>query len=85
MGVAGRVCRHCRLDDLITGWELRLFQLTAVGRSGAHISAEDAVRQAQAGRLRVVGRGGLNEKAGPAVSARTASQCLHQYRQVWWQ
>jgi hypothetical protein len=74
MGVAGRHCRHCHLDDLITAWELRLFQLTAVGRGGGHISAEDAVRRTQlAARQRVVGRGGLNEEAGNAVRAPASS------------
>ena len=68
MGIAGRHCRHCHLDDLITAWELRLFQLTAVGRGGGQLSAEDAVQRAQqAARQRTVGRGGLNEEAGNAV------------------
>ena len=68
MGIAGRHCRHCHLDDLITAWELRLFQLTAVGRGGGQLSAEDAVARAQqAARQRTVGRGGLNEEAGNAV------------------
>ena len=43
MGIAGRHCRHCTLDDLITAWELRLFQLTAVGRGGLNEEAGNAV------------------------------------------
>lgn len=76
MGIAGRHCRHCTLDDLITGWELRLFQLTAVGRGGGQLSAEDAVQRAQqAARQRTVGRGGLNEEAGNAVRLWTVGIC----------
>ncbi len=65
--MTGRECRHCQLDDLVTAWEVRLFQLTAVGRGRAAITAEEAVKQAQAARMRAVGRGGLNEQVGLQV------------------
>lgn len=28
MGVLGRVCRHCKLDEDMRTWEARLFQLS---------------------------------------------------------
>jgi hypothetical protein len=28
MGVLGRVCRHCKLDEGMRTWEARLFQLS---------------------------------------------------------
>lgn len=28
MGVSGRVCRHCKLDEGLRTWEARLFQLS---------------------------------------------------------
>ena len=50
LGEAGRVCRHCRLDDVWVGWEARLFRLEsrAMG-AGGHVSHEDALRQVSPG------------------------------------
>ena len=41
------MCRHCRLDELLLAWELRLFSLQtrALNRDTRGISAEDALRQ----------------------------------------
>ena len=46
LGEAGRVCRHCRMDDVWVGWEARLFRLEsrAMG-AGDYVSHEDALRQ----------------------------------------
>ncbi|EIE26712.1 hypothetical protein COCSUDRAFT_59229 [Coccomyxa subellipsoidea C-169] len=64
LGEAGRVCRHCKMDDVWLGWEMRLFRLdTRAMEAGAHVSPEDALRQAQAATLRHIGRGGLDEEA----------------------
>lgn len=50
LGEAGRMCRHCRMDDLWLAWELRLFRLdTRALVAGAHVSAEDALRQVRPG------------------------------------
>ncbi len=44
------MCRHCRMDDLWLAWELRLFRLeTRALAAGAHVSAEDALRQVRLG------------------------------------
>eukprot|EP00887_Chlorella_sp_A99_P002685 scaffold6.g2685.t1 len=61
--VAGRVCRHCRLEDLFLRWEGRAFQLSAKAAApGAAVSAEDALLQARAQQQDMaVGRGGLGE------------------------
>ena len=71
LGARGAVCDHCRLDESFLTWELSLFALTtrAVAGGGARarsggISAEDAVRAAQAAALARVGRGGLGEEGG---------------------
>ena len=50
LGEAGRVCRHCRMDDVWVGWEARLFRLEsrAMG-AGGHVSHEDALRQVSLG------------------------------------
>ena len=46
MGEAGRVCRHCRMDDVWVGWETRLFRLeTRAMGAGGYVSHEDALRQ----------------------------------------
>ena len=46
LGEAGRVCRHCRMDDVWIGWETRLFRLEARAMgAGGYVSHEDAVRQ----------------------------------------
>lgn len=47
LGQAGKVCMHCRLDELLMAWELRLFSLQAhaVNKRGL-VTAEDALRQA---------------------------------------
>lgn len=46
LGEAGRVCRHCRMDEVWLAWEMRLFRLDARAMAaGANVSAEDAVRQ----------------------------------------
>lgn len=48
MGVRGRVCEHCRLDELFLAWELRLFCLhTRALTAGTKVTAEEAARQAQ--------------------------------------
>lgn len=40
------MCRHCRMDDIWLGWEMRLFRLeTRALAAGSHVSAEDALRQ----------------------------------------
>ncbi|KAK9810177.1 hypothetical protein WJX72_006177 [[Myrmecia] bisecta] len=65
LGVAGRVCPHCRLDEQLLAWEVRLFSLqTRAMAAGQEISAEEAIRQAQAATLRRVGQGGYKEQAG---------------------
>ncbi|CAK0735069.1 hypothetical protein CVIRNUC_000523 [Coccomyxa viridis] len=62
LGEAGRVCRHCRMDDVWIGWETRLFRLEARAMgAGGYVSHEDAVRQAQAASLRRITQGGLDE------------------------
>lgn len=63
MGVQGSVCHHCQLDELAMAWELRLFCLTATGRSKGPVTAEQAVAQAQLAARQRIGRGGLNESA----------------------
>ena len=46
LGEAGRVCRHCRMDDVWVGWETRLFRLEARAMgAGGYVSHEDALRQ----------------------------------------
>ncbi|KAK9844148.1 hypothetical protein WJX81_006007 [Elliptochloris bilobata] len=70
LGEAGRVCAHCRLDERWLAWELRLFSLQSRAlAAGAAVSAEDALRQAQAQTLRRVGRGGLHEEGGEGGGA----------------
>lgn len=46
-GQAGRVCAHCKFDEIQIGWELRLFSLQAhsLSKSKTSVSAEDAVRK----------------------------------------
>jgi hypothetical protein len=45
LGHVGRVCAHCRLDELSLAWELRLFCLTtrALGGPDVQVSAEAAL------------------------------------------
>ncbi|CAL8467045.1 g6581 [Coccomyxa elongata] len=70
LGEAGRVCRHCKMDDVWVAWEIRLFRVeTRAMEAGAYVSAEDALRQAQAAMLRHIGRGGLNEEGGVASAS----------------
>ena len=40
------MCAHCKLDELLMGWELRLFSLQthAVNKRGI-VTADDALRQ----------------------------------------
>ncbi|KAK9793457.1 hypothetical protein WJX73_010752 [Symbiochloris irregularis] len=65
LGESGRVCAHCRLDERCLAWEMRLHSVhTRALVAGTAVSAEDALRQAQAAALRRVGQGGLNEVAG---------------------
>ncbi|KAL3154030.1 hypothetical protein ABBQ32_013581 [Trebouxia sp. C0010 RCD-2024] len=65
LGVAGRVCQHCRLDEQFVGWEVRIYSLqTHAMAAGQAVTAEEAVIRAQAAAVRQVGRGGLNEQAG---------------------
>lgn len=46
LGEAGRVCRHCKMDDVWVAWEIRLFRVeTRAMEAGAYVSAEDALRQ----------------------------------------
>jgi hypothetical protein len=50
LGEAGRVCRHCRMDDVWLGWEMRLFRLdTRAMEAGTNVSPEDALRQVRPG------------------------------------
>ncbi|KAL0019181.1 hypothetical protein WJX77_000293 [Trebouxia sp. C0004] len=65
LGVAGRVCQHCRLDEQFVGWEVRIYSLqTHAMVAGQAVTAEEAIIRAQAAALRQVGRGGLDEQAG---------------------
>lgn len=67
LGVTGRVCDHCRLDEKLTGWEVRLFALVASARkAGDRVSVEAAAQKeyAQKALIRRVGRGGLGEESG---------------------
>lgn len=44
------MCRHCKMDDVWLGWEMRLFRLdTRAMEAGAHVSPEDALRQVPPG------------------------------------
>jgi hypothetical protein len=76
--VSGRVCKHCRLDELFLGWEVRLFSLeTRAMRGGKGVSAEDALRAAQAAAVRRVGRGGLDEEStGDNVEAEASPRVV---------
>ena len=67
--VPGRVCRHCRLDELFLKWEGRAFQLyTKAAGPGAAVTADAALAQAAAQANQRVGRGGLGEReAEPGV------------------
>lgn len=49
VGQAGRVCSHCKFDELQMRWELRLFSLQAHALKKSHgaVTAEDAVRKVQ--------------------------------------
>lgn len=55
LGQAGRVCWHCRLDELLMAWELRLFSLQAhaVNKRDS-VTAEDALRQVSASSLAAI-------------------------------
>ena len=65
LGVAGHVCRHCRLDQRFLDWELRLFKLHSSSlQAGQAVSAEQVARAAQRAALTRVGRGGLHEAEG---------------------
>lgn len=46
-GQAGRVCAHCKFDEVQIKWELRLFSLQAhaLKKSRTSITAEDAVKK----------------------------------------
>ncbi|KAG2482055.1 hypothetical protein HYH03_018991 [Edaphochlamys debaryana] len=59
------VCEHCRLDEKLIQWEVRLFALYSRAlTAGATVTAEEAARRAQAALVRWAGRGGLNEEQG---------------------
>eukprot|EP00878_Enallax_costatus_P028465 GHUV01030749.1.p1 GENE.GHUV01030749.1~~GHUV01030749.1.p1 ORF type:complete len:482 (+),score=191.41 GHUV01030749.1:2170-3615(+) len=74
MGVAGLVCKHCRLDEQMRKWEIRLFSLhTRALVAGTQIDADAAAAQAQQAALRRVGQGGLNEAAGESDTATGAA------------
>ncbi|GAX82125.1 hypothetical protein CEUSTIGMA_g9553.t1 [Chlamydomonas eustigma] len=63
LGIPGRLCEHCGLDELMVQWEVRLFYLDAVGGTvGDTVTAEEAAKRANANMLRRVGRGGLGEQ-----------------------
>lgn len=67
LGVTGRVCDHCRLDEKLTGWEVRVFAVVASARrAGDRVSVEAAAQKeyAQKALMRRVGRGGLGEESG---------------------
>ena len=70
LGVSGRVCRHCRLDEAFLVWEVRLFSLqTHAMTAGQEVTAEEAIQR--------VGTGPCAQRsicAGPAASL---------LRQVW--
>lgn len=44
LGVAGRVCQHCRLDEQFVGWEVRIYSLqTHAMAAGQAVTAEEAI------------------------------------------
>ncbi len=44
LGVAGRVCQHCRLDEQFVGWEVRMYSLqTHAMAAGQAVTAEEAI------------------------------------------
>ena len=44
VGVAGRVCQHCRLDEQFVGWEVRIYSLqTHAMAAGQAVTAEEAI------------------------------------------
>lgn len=69
LSTAGRVCRHCKLDDLLLAFEVRAFAFKASAReAGTHVSIEAALERAQDWQLRRVGRGGYDEAIGASGS-----------------
>eukprot|EP00798_Chlamydomonas_sp_ICE-L_P018134 gene18134-24574_t len=62
LGVRGHLCEHCKLEEQLIMWEVRLFSLDARAlAAGVNVSAEDAARRALTLARDRVGRGGLNE------------------------
>ena len=44
LGVAERVCQHCRLDEQFVGWEVRIYSLqTHAMVAGQAVTAEEAI------------------------------------------
>lgn len=44
LGVVGRVCQHCRLDEQFVGWEVRIYSLqTHAMAAGQAVTAEEAI------------------------------------------
>ena len=44
LGVAGRVCQHCRLDEQFVGWEVRIYSLqTHAMAAGQAVTAQEAI------------------------------------------
>ncbi|KAG1676131.1 hypothetical protein FOA52_004971 [Chlamydomonas sp. UWO 241] len=68
MGIPGRVCAHCRLDEQLLQWEVRAFRLYAMaGAAGGVVSADAAAARAHANTVRSW-RGGLGEDAGEGAN-----------------
>ena len=54
LGVAGRVCQHCRLDEQFVGWEVRIYSLqTHAMAAGQAVTAEEAIIRVNSFLLRV--------------------------------
>ena len=46
LGLTGRVCAHCRVDEMFLAWEVRLFSLqTRAMAAGQAVTAEEAIRR----------------------------------------
>ncbi|KAF5833869.1 hypothetical protein DUNSADRAFT_9664 [Dunaliella salina] len=74
LGVRGRLCEHCKLDELQVNWEVNLFALYSRAlTAGGQVSAEDAARRAHANNLQRVGRGGLGEEEAQDAGALAGS------------
>lgn len=71
LGVTGRVCQHCRLDEQFVGWEVRIYSLqTHAMAAGQAVTAEEAI-------IRVSTPGGP-----PTCSGAHVSSCPHGFMYV---